>query len=185
MKKTQLKQLIKEIAKKSLLLENNLSPKNNSLIEKWIKEKGGVRGAAIRIIDSILSQKTGLVSADYLPDTSTFANGLDEMEDLLSSGDYKGALQIAIETAREMIEDEGGTGIFEGKIKENNEVDDDAFYVEYLREIPNENPFMLGGEKFQYVMAKYPSGKKDIAVYAFRGDVVYGYKTFRERYNLH
>lgn len=61
---------------------------------------------------------------------------------------------------------------------------DEALYVEYVGQMKNETPFMLQGEKFEYVIGKYPDGKKDIAVYAFRGDLVYGYKAFRERYNI-
>lgn len=57
-------------------------------------------------------------------------------------------------------------------------------YVEYLKPMTNETPFMMGGEKFEYCWAKYPNGKVDIGVYAYRGDMCYGYNAFRERYNL-
>jgi len=69
-------------------------------------------------------------------------------------------------------------------IREEIENDENALYVEYIKDMPGEEPFMLGGQKFQYVMAKYPSGKKDIGVYAFAGDVVYGYNTFRKQHNI-
>lgn len=62
--------------------------------------------------------------------------------------------------------------------------DDDALYVEYLAQMPGEEPFMLNGQKFEYVWAKYPSGKKDIGVYAFAGDMTYGYNAFRQMHNL-
>lgn len=68
------------------------------------------------------------------------------------------------------------------------ESDDDALYVEYIRDIPNEKPFKIktenGLETFQYVMAKYPSGKQDIGVYAQRGDLVYGLNSWRTRYRI-
>lgn len=92
-------------------LNEAISPKNAEKIEKWVKEVGN-REAAVKIIDSILRQRLGLVSAD-LPDTATFANGLDEMEGMLGSGDYEGALRLGLETAQAMVEEEGGEGLFE------------------------------------------------------------------------
>lgn len=92
-------------------LNEALSPKNAEKIEKWCKEVGN-RKAAVKIIDSILRQRLGLESAD-LPDTATFANGLDTMEGMLGSGDYEGALRLGLETAQAMVEEEGGEGLFE------------------------------------------------------------------------
>jgi hypothetical protein len=60
----------------------------------------------------------------------------------------------------------------------------DTNFVTYLRQMTGEEPFMMGGKKFEYVWAKYPSGKRDIGVYSFAGDVVYGYNYFRKMYNL-
>ncbi len=60
----------------------------------------------------------------------------------------------------------------------------DEPYVTYLRQMNGEVPFMMGGKKYEYVWAKYPSGKRDIGVYAFAGDVVHGYNYFRKMYNL-
>lgn len=62
--------------------------------------------------------------------------------------------------------------------------DANAFYVEYDSERKGENPFIMNGQKFQYVNAIYPSGKKDIGVYAFAGDLVYGYEAWRKRMGL-
>ena len=73
--------------------------------------------------------------------------------------------------------------LFRGKNK-IKEADDDDYYVEYVKDKQGEKPFILQGKKFQYVWAKYPSGKIDIGVYAYAGDLVYGYKAFREKYNL-
>ena len=161
-------------------LNETLSPKSITTLEKWRRELGD-RKTAVKLIDTVLERRIGIVSAD-LPDTATFANGLDAIEEDLSSGNFEAALRQAIETAKEMVEEEGG----EGLMQENDEEEpsEDAFYVEYLKEMPGEKPFMLHGEKFQYVKAKYPDGKEDIGVYAFRGDLVYGYKAFRKRYNL-
>jgi hypothetical protein len=66
--------------------------------------------------------------------------------------------------------------------------DEDVDYVEYVSQRQGEEPFTLktgnGQEKFEYVNGKYPSGKVDICVYAFRGDVCYGYNHFRKMFNL-
>jgi len=62
--------------------------------------------------------------------------------------------------------------------------EEDPLYVEYISEMPNEEPFMMGGQKFQFVKAKYPNGKKDIGVYAFSGDVTYAYDAFRKMHNI-
>lgn len=86
-------------------LNEGFSEKGITIVEKWIAEDGE-RIAAKKIIDNVLSRMIGMSSSD-LPDTVTFANGLDEMEDLLRSKDYNGALEVAKETAKEMLEDEG------------------------------------------------------------------------------
>jgi hypothetical protein len=57
-------------------------------------------------------------------------------------------------------------------------------YVEYVADRRGEEPFMMGDKKYQFVTAKYPNGKKDIGVYAFAGDIVYGYQAFRQMHNL-
>lgn len=160
-----------------------LSPKNVALIDKWRQELGD-RQAAVKMIDSVLRQKVGLVSAD-LPDTSTFANGLDGIEGALKSRDYRDALVIALETAKAMVEEEGGEGIFENDGQENPK---DSLYVQYVGPYGQEKPFTLrtpnGQEKFEYCMGRYPDGRKDIAVYAYRGDICYGYSAFKKMHNL-
>ena len=69
----------------------------------------------------------------------------------------------------------------EGLYESTEEV---PLYVEYVSEMRDEEPFMMGGQKFQFVNAKYPNGRKDIGVYAFAGDVVYAYDAFRKMYNI-
>ncbi len=84
----------------------------------------------------------------------------------------------------------GGSGskksIDKGTLKEVS--DEDVDYVEYVGPRQGEEPFTLrtrnGQEKFEYCNGKYPSGKTDIAVYAYRGDVCYGYNYFRKLFNL-
>lgn len=52
-------------------------------------------------------------------------------------------------------------------------------YVQYDSDMRDEEPFMLHGEKWQFVNAIYPDGKKDIGVYRYAGDMVYSYEWFR------
>lgn len=44
----------------------------------------------------------------------------------------------------------------------------------------DEEPFMMGDSKYQFVRARYPDGRMDIAVYSQRGDVTYGYRHWRQ-----
>ena len=110
MKKSQLKLIISEIVKQAKLLEV-ISPKSVATIDKWRKEVGD-RQTGIKLIDYVLNRRIGLSSAD-LADTTIFANGLDTIEELLKDGNYEGAIRQAMETAQEMVEDEGGEGIWE------------------------------------------------------------------------
>ena len=59
-------------------------------------------------------------------------------------------------------------------------MDEDPLYVEYVSQRQGEVPFMMRNQKYEYVNAKYPNGKIDIGVYAFAGDMVYGYNAFRQ-----
>jgi len=56
--------------------------------------------------------------------------------------------------------------------------------VEYVSDRNGENPFELGGIKWQFVNAKYPNGKVDIGVYRFGHDIVYDYGVWRDTFNL-
>jgi hypothetical protein len=60
----------------------------------------------------------------------------------------------------------------------------DDIYVAYHSQRRDEIPFFMGEDKFEFVNAIYPSGKKDIGVYAFRGDVTYSYNHFRAMFSL-
>ncbi len=66
-------------------------------------------------------------------------------------------------------------------LRENVDV---SLYVEYLKNMSNENPFELGGKKWQFVWAKYPDGRTDIGVYAFGEDLVYNYQSWRKMMNI-
>ena len=60
----------------------------------------------------------------------------------------------------------------------------DAMYVEYLRPMQDEEPFMMGGTKYEFVRARYPDGRIDIGVYSTAGDLTYGYRHWRQMMNL-
>jgi len=90
---------------KTVKINEALTEKGLELVSKWIAEKGS-RGAGIKLIDTILRKKIGLSSSD-LPDSSTFMNGLDAVEEALDEKDLQGAYNIAKETAMEMIDEEG------------------------------------------------------------------------------
>ena len=91
-------------------LNEGLSEKGVELIKNNIAEIG-TRKAAIKLIDYFIKKTLGLSSSD-LPDSATFSNGLDEMEEALKNGDYHNAFEIAKSTAQEMISEEGGADLF-------------------------------------------------------------------------
>ena len=114
--------------------------KTIATLEKWIVEVG-LRQTAVKIIDNYF-RRMGL-SVHDLPDSMTFASGLDEIVSLLKAGHYVDAIQSGIETAKEMLEDEGFPGMFENKenkkiimkrVKFKNELKD---INEALTKVPN------------------------------------------------
>jgi hypothetical protein len=84
---------------------------NKYTIDKW-RSKMGDRKTAIKLIDYMIEKMVGVSSGD-LADTATFANGIDGVEDALVNGDYKGALNIAGDTAKEMVDEEIGDRDFD------------------------------------------------------------------------
>jgi hypothetical protein len=58
---------------------------------------------------------------------------------------------------------------------------------EYLRPRSFEEPFILSGEKWQFVTVKRDDGDdgaEDVGVYRFATDLCYNYSDFRKAYNL-
>jgi len=103
---------------KKIKINEALTEKGLELVSKWIDEKGS-RGVGIKLIDTILRKKIGLSSSD-LPDSSTFMNGLDAVEEALDEKDLQGAYNIAKETAMEMIDEEGEAYGFMGESTNND-----------------------------------------------------------------
>lgn len=54
--------------------------------------------------------------------------------------------------------------------------------VKYVSDRSGEPVFELHGERFQFVNAKYPSGKTDVGVYRFSDDMVYDLNYWREKF---
>ena len=56
--------------------------------------------------------------------------------------------------------------------------------VEYVSDRNGENVFNIGGDRWQFVNAKYPNGKIDIGVYRFGTDLTYDYSRWNEEMNI-
>ncbi len=56
--------------------------------------------------------------------------------------------------------------------------------VEFVRLRAGEEPFSMGGTKWQYVTCRNERGDLDIGVYSFSGDLTYSYRSFRQAFNL-
>jgi len=95
-------------------LNEVISQKTTDIINKWRTELNDDRKVAVKIIDNVLEKKIGLSSAD-LPDTTTFMSGLDDIEVLLKDGNYEQAIRQAVDTAKEMVAEEGGEGLMENE----------------------------------------------------------------------
>jgi hypothetical protein len=62
--------------------------------------------------------------------------------------------------------------------------EEQEIYVEYVRDRAGEEPFMMGGRKFQFVTVKNSKGRTDIGVYSFAEDLCYDYAFWRNAYGL-
>jgi hypothetical protein len=67
----------------------------------------GARPTAIKMVDLFIRKQTGFFSSSDLPDSVTFMNGVDSVEDCLKAGDIENAKELAKETADEMLQEEG------------------------------------------------------------------------------
>jgi len=56
--------------------------------------------------------------------------------------------------------------------------------VEFLRARAFEDPFILAGERWQFVTVRRADGQEDIGVYRFATDLCYDYGDFRALFNL-
>jgi hypothetical protein len=56
--------------------------------------------------------------------------------------------------------------------------------VEFLRARAFEDPFILSGERWQFVTVRRADGAEDIGVYRFSTDLCHEYADFRAMFNL-
>ena len=96
-------------------LNEAISPKNQALIEKWMKAEGA-RKTAYKMINSMVMQRTGMDIRD-MADTATLASGIDTVEQALNEGNFESALKLAVEAAKEFFDEEAGEGLFENGLK--------------------------------------------------------------------
>lgn len=101
---------------------------------------------------------------------------------------FRGNKKKQAKTVQDIDWDRIKRGIDKHTLSEEDKKEDpkDAMYVEYVGPWGNEKPFILktanGKEKFEYCKGKYPDGTEDIAVYAYRGDMCWGYKAWQKQY---
>jgi len=139
-----------ELKRKHNALNEAISPKNQALIEKWMKTEGA-RKTAYKMVNSIVSQRTGMDIRD-MADTATLASGLDTIEAALNSGNFEGALKLTYEAAKEFFDEEAGEGIFEiGNLKETENKKNicqkckgEGHYTTTLKDRSGRNPHGLG-----------------------------------------
>jgi hypothetical protein len=105
------------------IVHEEVGEKTKNTIDKWRSELGDMK-TAVKLVDYMLGRMVGMSSSD-LADTATFANGLEAIVEELESGDYKSALNLAGDTAKEMIDEEGFGDMFEGvNVSKTNKKDD-------------------------------------------------------------
>jgi hypothetical protein len=56
--------------------------------------------------------------------------------------------------------------------------------LEFIRLRSFEDPFVMDGEKWQFVTVKREDGAEDIGVYRFATDLCHEYADFRKLFNL-
>ena len=97
----------------SKILKEGLSETGVATVKKWISELGEQK-AAYKLISIAVEKKMGMGLAD-LADTSTVANHVEDIADLLRSGDFQNAWDSSKDAAIEILDDEGFEGISESK----------------------------------------------------------------------
>ena len=128
-----------------------LTDKGIATVQSWI-DTFGARKAANKIIDSVLNKMVGMGSSD-LPDTTTFANGLDDLETLLKEGSFQDAYSEAKVIATEMLAEEGfdaegGANEAKVKVDELNIADMGAVKGE-MEQMKSKTPFKPMSRKEQ------------------------------------
>jgi len=78
----------------------------SQIVKTWVDSGKDNYEIARALIDSNISSHTPL-TLDDLPDTATVASELEAIVECLEAGDIEDALNISIESAQLILEDEG------------------------------------------------------------------------------
>jgi len=78
----------------------------SQIVKTWVDSGKDNYEIARALIDSIISSHTPL-TLDDLPDTATVASEIEAIVECLEAGDIEDALNISIESAQLILEDEG------------------------------------------------------------------------------
>jgi len=129
--------------------------------------------------------------SNYLTDPAGFQkyfNAINEQSDvefIQKNSEAYGSLDNMNQDNKNIIKKDINTGKLDTpELKTVNEFLSLHDAVEYVSDRNGENPFELGGAKWQFVNAKYPDGKTDIGVYRFGHDIVYDYARWREEMGI-
>jgi hypothetical protein len=79
-----------------------------SKVKAWVESGKDNTDIAKALINSVISSHVPL-TLDDLPDTATVASEIDAIVECLEGGDYNDAINISIESAQLILEDEGHT----------------------------------------------------------------------------
>jgi len=77
-----------------------------SKIEAWVKAGKDSYEIATALINSVISNHLPLTLSD-LPDTATVASEVDAIVECIDAGDYEDAINISIDSAQIILEEEG------------------------------------------------------------------------------
>jgi hypothetical protein len=77
-----------------------------SNVESWVKAGKDSYEIARALIDSVISSYLPLTLAD-LPDTATVSSEMEAIVECIDSGDYDDAINMSIESAQIILEEEG------------------------------------------------------------------------------
>lgn len=75
-------------------------------VEGWVKSGKDNYEIARTLIDSVISSHLPLTLND-LPDTATVGNEIEAIVECLDEGDYNDAINISIDSAQIILEEEG------------------------------------------------------------------------------
>lgn len=163
---------LKSMYQNSKMADKSLAPDANRGMERGI-------GEDIELSEHHLNNKNDMVKF-------IMQNGRGKFGDIEmlnhQSDDVIKSIYNKVEQTMGSLDPEANRGM-EKSIGEAEDVNEDlSKTVQYDSQRSGEEPFEMNGEKWQYVNAIYPDGKKDIGVYKFGHDLVYDFEWFNKTY---